>query len=518
MKLGGASSSQNMRFWGLGSGLDVDDIVGKLMSVERIPLERLHQRRQLLLWQQEEYRAINLKMRELSEAALSLRLGSSFTPSRVTSSHEEIVGAAVAAGAPEGTYSLSVEQLADSLHVYSASIDAGATLKEQFPTIADTISFQIEKVAGDGEEVLASQTFTFSTATASLHDVVKAINAQQEELELEALYDAGLGRFFLSGKKTGSELGYRLVDAAGDLLSTRLGLQYRDEAGTERSAVGEGAVVTGRDAIFTLNGANGLRAASNSVSISSVTFSLKQVSSQPVSIQVQRDVERAVGVIKDFIEKYNAFVDSLNSKLAEKRHYKYQPLTDAQKEELSEKEIAEWQEKARSGLLRSDPLLTRVLTDLRGALTRPVEGADSPYGMLFQIGITTGSWYEGGKLRVVDESKLRTALAQDPEGVAALFTQQGTDAGSTGIGLRFGDALSAGVAALRTRAGVAEAPVDSSPLGRQMKLLDEQIEIMEARLQRRETAYFRQFVTMESFMSQANAQSMWLSQQFGGWS
>lgn len=514
MKLGGASS-QSMRFWGLGSGLDVDDIVSKLMRVERQPLERLQQRRQLLLWQQEEYRSLNLKMRELSDATLALRMKSSFTSMVATSSQEAFVGASVAAGAPEGTYTLLVEQLADSPHLYSQPIFAGATLAEQFAGIGETVSFRIEKVDSAGE-LVGEQTFVFHPATTSLHDVVKEINAQQGELGLEAFYDASLGRFFLSGQQTGSEVGYRFVDIEGDLLSERLGLRYRDEAGTEQGAVGESVVVRGQDAVFGFNGASGLRAASNKVVINGVTFTLKQVSSQPVTVQVQHDMERAVGAITDFVAKYNALVDTLNDKLGEKRDFKYPPLTESQKEELTEKEITEWQEKARRGLLRSDPLLTRMMTEWRSALTRPIEGEGLPYSMSFEIGITTGPWFEGGKLHV-NEDKLRTALQDNPAGVAALFTHQGVDAQSSGIGLRFGEALNVGSKALHTRAGAPNTPVDNSPLGRQVRLLDEQIEAVEARLKRREQAYFTRFVAMERLMAQANTQSMWLAQQFGGW-
>ncbi len=514
MRLDGASS-QNMRFWGLGSGLDVDDIVSKLMQVERQPLERLQRQQQLLLWQQEEYRALNLKMRELSDAALAIRMQVNFTSMTALSSHEDLIGATAVAGAPAGTYALTVERLADSLHLFSQPLPAGTTLADQFGGIDETVSFRFERLDENGE-VVAEHDFVFSAETDSLYDVVKQINTLSEELDLEAFYDADLGRFFLSGRTTGGRVGYRLVDTEGNLLSEHLGLSYNDETGTVRQATGEDVTVRGRDALFTLNGASGLRAAGNTVTINGVSFTFKQVSEQPVTVRVEHDVDRAVDTVKRFVESYNALLENLQEKLSEKRDFKYPPLTESQKKELTEKEIAEWQEKARSGLLRSDPLLTRLMNELRSALTRPTEGSES-FGMLFEVGVTTGAWFEGGRLRV-DEDKLREALAKDPAGVAALFTHQGADPTTSGVGVRFREALNSATEALRTRAGAVNTPVDDSPLGRQIKLVNDNIEVVQERLKQREAAYFARFVALERLIAQANVQSMWLAQQFGGWS
>ncbi len=78
MAIDGVSSNQ-MRFWGLASGLDVDEIVRGFMMAERAPLDRLLQRRQLLEWQQEELRTINRMLRELDDLAFQLRLESTFS-------------------------------------------------------------------------------------------------------------------------------------------------------------------------------------------------------------------------------------------------------------------------------------------------------------------------------------------------------------------------------------------------------------------------------------------------------
>ena len=89
---------------------------------------------------------------------------------------------------------------------------------------------------------------------------------------------------------------------------------------------------------------------------------------------------------------------------------KFLPLTDEQREKMSDKEIEKWEEKAQIGLLRNDRTLNSILSSMRGAMSAGTDEGD----YLFQIGITTGEWKQGGKL-VIDEEKLRKAVSEDPQ-------------------------------------------------------------------------------------------------------
>jgi len=64
---------------------------------------------------------------------------------------------------------------------------------------------------------------------------------------------------------------------------------------------------------------------------------------------------------------------------------------------MSDKEIELWEERAKSGLLRSDSLVSGTLSEMRLALGGMVEGAGG-FKHLSQVGITTGAWFEHGKL------------------------------------------------------------------------------------------------------------------------
>ncbi|WP_269078950.1 flagellar filament capping protein FliD [Planococcus halocryophilus] len=125
-----------------------------------------------------------------------------------------------------------------------------------------------------------------------------------------------------------------------------------------------------------------------------------------------------------------------------------------------------WEEKARSGLLRNDPIMKSALQDLRRAFMDKVSGlADGNLNHLSQIGINTGSYTEGGKL-FIDDKKLTEALANKPEEVMALFTTR--DAAGNGVGARVYDTLNDIVKKLSAKAGSSSSSVDNSTLSQKL--------------------------------------------------
>lgn len=511
MSSSGISSSSYKRMFGLGTGLDIDDIVKKLMMVEQAPIDRLKQNRQIIQWQQEDYRSINSRLKELSDSLFNIRMQSTYQQRKITSSNDSIVSATTVSGSAAGTYKMTVHQLADSLHLNSTQIAKGNTLAEQFAGIEGNVSFTITHVGVDGDENV-TKTFSYDTTTTNMSSVAADINSSG--LGLKAFFDENLGRLFISSDETGKQAQYTIdADPQGFLTGVDR-LNISDDQG---SNVLVGVTYTGQNAKFDLNGAMGLEQSSNQFTINGVTYTLKQESpANTVTIQVAKDTDSIINSIKTFIDKYNEIIKSVNSKLSEKRNYNYAPLTEAQKDEMDEKEIEEWQAKARSGLLRSDSLLSQAVSFMRRAFSSVVSNTESSkYDSAASIGIESGQWFEGGVLKV-NETKLRKALEEAPESVMALFTNStsGDVYEEKGIGQRLDEALDNTMARIGERAGSGTSVVDESPLGRQMALLDERIETLEERLRKAEERYYSQFSAMESAIAQLNNQSSWMSQAF----
>lgn len=229
--------------------------------------------------------------------------------------------------------------------------------------------------------------------------------------------------------------------------------------------------------------------------------------------------------IKDFIDKYNTVVETISNKLYEERYRDYLPLTEEQREELTDDQIDKWTEKARSGLLRHDAILSDIYSRFRMTMAAVVPGVSGGYvqdgktvysDRLSAIGITTTSDYMSGKL-VVDENKLREAIEKDPQGILDLFTKNPDEYSEKGIATRLYEDVNYGMERLIAKAGSAGdfKLVDNSSIGKEIKEINERIDTWEDRLAQLEDRYYRQFTAMEKAIQQLNSQSTWLMQQFG---
>lgn len=273
----------------------------------------------------------------------------------------------------------------------------------------------------------------------------------------------------------------------------------------------------GKDASFTLNGFATTRK-TNNFTINDVTYTLKQVTGTDVNISVTQDTDSMVDTVMKFVDKYNETIDKINGELNEERYRDYAPLTAKQKEDLSEREIELWEEKAKSGMLRNDSILNGGLNKMRSNLYSQVTGANvnTNYDQLTEIGIKTSSNYlERGKL-IVNESDLRKAIEDDPNAVFELFMSKGSTDSEKGIARRLRDSIDDTMERIEARAGNSLKTNAQFSMGRNLTDLDSRIDDFEKRLIDIEDRYWRQFTAMEKAISKMNQQSMFLMNQFGG--
>ncbi|MET1032016.1 flagellar cap protein FliD N-terminal domain-containing protein, partial [Domibacillus tundrae] len=53
-----------LRVGGLASGMDIESIVKNVMTAERMPLDKLKQKKQTLEWQRDQYREMNILLQD----------------------------------------------------------------------------------------------------------------------------------------------------------------------------------------------------------------------------------------------------------------------------------------------------------------------------------------------------------------------------------------------------------------------------------------------------------------------
>lgn len=551
-----------IRIGGLASGMDTETMVKQLMQAERAKVDRYSQQKQLKTWQQERYNAFSKTMasfvldmkkdlgfvKTTSTGALLPGASEDFSwvKSATTSSTNFTVSAT--AKATTGNHSIKVTQLAEGVNAASGTAIQNAGENKTISELGISASDFDIKVSGN--TVTINSTDTMSVVAKKINDLSG----------VAANYDSGTRRLFLSTEKTGDQQSIKFESAQTTELNnllTKLDLKINGVN------VASNTSYAGKNSKIDLDGATDLEFQSNTISINGLNIQLKETGATE-TIQVATDVNSVYDKIKNFVTKYNDLIDTFNGAVKEKQYRDYKPLTDEQKKDMKETDIKLWEEKAKSGLLRNDELFGRITDKLRSGLyeqvreitksdaqTVPAAGTSlgTAVGSLYELGITTGSYKDKGKL-TIDEVKLKEMIAEDPEKVMnTLFKTSDidevktptTDAQKqqnvnrrldTGVFVRIFDDMASGLSELVLKAG----PGKEESLLRNVKVsimtdyvvkgsrsdidkflddVNKNIDKETKRLQLKESSYWTKFGRMEKLMSQMQSQSSWIAQQLG---
>lgn len=328
--------------------------------------------------------------------------------------------------------------------------------------------------------------------------------------------------FSIESKSTGKEVSLEGSDVNGKFLTSLFGTNTLE-------AKGESAVVEFSDSE---GNKNTFEFSSNNFTLSGINFDIKSMPTEPIKVSVVSDTDKTVELVKGFVEDFNKIMDDLNTKTKERKNSKYKPLTEAQKDEMTEKEIELWEKKAKEGILGNESEIESFMYQLRSAVFTPVEGIAVN---LKDIGFDTSNDYrEGGKIKF-DEEKFRKALANDPQMISDLFTKT-SDSGyenydpnltseqrkaknaDQGIFRRINDVLNDFVRTTRNSdgkkgifieiAGISgDSTLNENVISRAMEEYDKRIDTLNDLITRREERYYKQFTRMETALSKLQSQS-----------
>lgn len=287
----------------------------------------------------------------------------------------------------------------------------------------------------------------------------------------------------------------------------------------------------GKNAILTVNGIK-ITNSSNQIKMDGTTINIQNASSDMIGVELigndeitvttERDTSKAFDAVVKFVDDYNKLIEELHKEVDTMRPTsngklsgtKYDPLTEEQREEMSDKEIEKWEEKAQTGMLYHDQEINKFLSSLRTNMMTTTYDNFSIYDM----GITVSSNYkDNGKLSI-DESKLKDAFEKYPDKIQELMAGEnglitnmektiektvGTTGGNYGSLVRI-----AGIANTSTQT--------ENTISKQISTYSDMIETLKDRYKDEQERYWKQFTNLEKVMNNYNSQSSWLSQQFGG--
>src|SRR5699024_10216385 len=479
-----------MRVGGIASGMDIEAMVNKLMEAERIPLQKLQQQQTTLEWKRDAFRDVNSSLLELDNIVRDMKYTKFYNSKSTTSSNSSVTTATAGSGDSNGSYDINLSKLAKG----EMQI---ATVNEEVSIEAGTYNFFTYNA--DGTENNAHELVIEEGDT--LEKVLSKVDKASDG-NVRAFYDKNSGQVVFETKRTGvyNENDKEITfEKDADSFFNKV-LQF-DEAKHQPATNAE----------FTYNNGLKLESKDNSYSLNGITFNFTGVGDTKVTVNT--DVDNSVENIKKFVDKYNEVIDIMNKSQNEERFRSYQPLSEEEKEAMSDKQIELWEEKAKSGLLRGDSTIRDGMYALRGILQGRVDG-DGPFNMLSSIGIsTTANYLDGGKLEI-DEDKLREALTENPEGVYDLFVNN-SKGDDRGLIHRFDDALDRTRGQIERKAGKSTATLDNYAIGKEIKQLNSRISDFERKMVRVEERYWNQFTAMEKAISNLNQQSESLFSQFG---
>jgi flagellar hook-associated protein 2 len=394
---------------GVGSGLDIEGLITQLVAAERDPVEARLERKESELKQEiSAFGTLKSALSTFQDSASNLNRLSTYNQRTAASTNDDVVGITARAGAEPGNYSLTVSQLAKA-----HSLASGSYTSVNDPVGSGTLTFRFgttsySEVPEGSEQIPAYTGFAVNGERTQAEVVIDASNNTLEGVR-DAINDADVGvsavivndgtgfRLLISSEESGAEnsLQISVDDADGN---------NADQGGLSALAFNGGGsgmtqTLAGQDAVFTLNGLE-ISHSSNLAEdvIEGISLDLKELTDTgSVTVSVAEDTESLKEGIKDFVDKYNEYLNTINRLTA------YDPGTKV------------------AGALQGDFSARSVTSQLRQALTSSVEGFEGAFTSLAEVGITS---QVDGTLSISD-TKLDAALEEHYDDFVKLFASIG---------------------------------------------------------------------------------------------
>ncbi len=255
----------------------------------------------------------------------------------------------------------------------------------------------------------------------------------------------------------------------------------------------------------------------NKITVGGVTYNFLNTTAanEAVTVTVGQDTDAIVDKVKSFVESYNKILSGLYEKYDEKKESGYNPLTQTQKDQMKDEQIEKWEEKAKKGLLYHDQTLSKIIGQMREAVSGTIEGVDSKYNSIYSLGISTVGIK--GQL-TLDETKLRNALAEDSESVYNVFAKLTTEDANgvklsdsesyskSGIAQRLGDIFTNATKLIRDRAGSSTDITEDSDLNNLLRELQTKMSNFKKLMTAFEDRLYKKYDAMEVTLSKLGSQ------------
>ena len=562
-----------IRLSGINSGLDTDAIVKELVSAYSLKTEKYEKQQTKLEWKQDAWKGLNTKIYGFYTNMSNLRFESAYNLKKTTLSDSSKATVTAASGAVTGTQKLNVLQTAQASYITGGyigeEVTASSTLKDLGYTGGNT-SIKVRDSEGKDTVIEINAEMKISDLISKFKDA--GINAN---------FDSNNNRIFLSAKESGAAGDFDLVaenSEAYSVLST-LGLASKEDAveelkrqaneynklyaeneslkavvdpddetkarleelkeklgsfGADVRAVAAGkkaedvvndenlaTKITGQDAIIKLNGVQ-FTSSTNTFQVNGLTIEAQALTGEKdedaVTINTTVDTQGIYDKIKDFFTEYNNVINEITKLYNAESAKDYEPLTDEEKDSMSDEQIEKWEDKIKSALLRRDNSLGNVMNAMVNSMSQSYE-IDGQKLSLSNFGISTLGFLNAAENEQYafhidgdedDENtsgkkdKLMAAIQENPDQIMK-FMQKLTSNLYTAID----DKMKS------TELSSAYKVYNDKEMDKEAKEIENLIKKWNDKIAEQEDAYFKKFSQMEVALSKLQSQTNSLSGLLG---
>lgn len=391
---------------GIGSGLDVNNIVQQLMASEQKPLTALNNKQSEQKSRLTAYGSISSALSNFQSTLKKLSDPLKIQAITATTSDNSSLTALGQAGATPGSYAIQVHQLATAQKLVSTgqssaqNIIGKGTLQFEFGTITGgTLQQGIYAGANFVSSGKTTQTVSIGEGQNTLQGIRDAINAAAIGVTATIVNDGSSTpyRLALSNSQTGESSSMKIL-VNGDAGLQAL-LAY-DPVNPQGQAMSQTAKA--QNAVLSVDGIN-VSKSSNTVRdvLSGVTLELNKVSNSPVQVTVTQDNATVQANIKEFVDGYNKLSSTL------KNLSNYDPVAK------------------KASALTGDTTLKNLQNQVRSIVTGQISG-NNALTRLNHVGIEI---QKDGML-TLNNAKLESVLKNQFELLPKLFSESGQSSDS----------------------------------------------------------------------------------------
>lgn len=418
-----------MRMTGMMSGLDTESIIQEMVSARRTKVDKQKKAQTKLNWKQDAWKELNTKLKSFQQKYLSnMRFSDAYTKKTTKVSNSNSVSVITGANAVNGVQTLKIDRLAKNAYLTGEQMKSDGDKLTALSKLSDIKDFDLGagnsgtinlKIGGDpaGIDINVTNDTTIS-------DVLN----QLKKAGLNASFDEKWQRLSISSKESGEINNFEITgtDANGTKALEALGITSTALANK----------IDGEDAVIYLNGAE-YKNSNNSFEINGLTITaLAANPGEEITITTEQDTDGIYDMVKNLLKEYNELMNEMDKLYNADSVKGYEPLTDEEKETMSDKEVEKWEKKIKDSILRRDENLSDVTSRMQGIMSAGVE-VNGKKMYLFDFGIDTLGYFEAAEnerhayhidgdaddgYTMNKEDKLKSMIKNDPDTVISFFT------------------------------------------------------------------------------------------------